>query len=78
MTKIRKPKRSSVFGSRLTSVVSVALTLVIIEQLTKTSIVARRVTDDVRNKLTVTVRLAAVGVLTFRYDGHAFGIVRAE
>ena len=56
MTKIRKPKRSSVFGSRLTSVVSVALTLVVIGLLAQTGIVARRVTDDVRNKLTVTVQ----------------------
>ena len=31
-----------------------------------------------RTTADVIVRLAAVGVLTFRYDGHAFGIVRAE
>lgn len=31
-----------------------------------------------RTAADVTVRLAAVGVLDFRYDGHSFGIVRAE
>ena len=38
--------------------------------------VAARISE--RTAADVTVRLAAVGVLTFRYDGHAFGIVRAE
>ena len=56
MSKTAKPKKSSTFGSRLTSVVSVALTLVVIGLLAQTGIVARRVTDDVRHKLTVTVQ----------------------
>lgn len=38
--------------------------------------VAARISE--RTAADVTVRLAAVGVLAFRYDGHAFGIVRAE
>ena len=38
--------------------------------------VAARISE--RTAADVTVRLAAVGVLTFRYDGHAFGIVRTE
>lgn len=56
MSKTTKPRKSSAFGSRLTSVVSVALTLVVIGLLAQTGIVAHSITDDVRNKLTVTVQ----------------------
>ena len=70
MSKTAKPKKSSTFGSRLTSVVSVALTLVVIGLLAQTGIVARRVTDDVRNKLTVTVYGTEISVAVYKRIMH--------
>lgn len=58
MSKKQKPPRTSAFGSRATSVLSVALTLVIIGLLAQTAIVGHRLTDSVRRSLTVTVQAA--------------------
>lgn len=51
-----KPARISTFGSQVTSVISVALTLVILGVITGTVLVAHRVTDSIRTNMSVTVQ----------------------
>lgn len=52
----KKPARISTFGSQATSVISIALTLVILGTLALTALAAHNLTDTVRRNLTVTVK----------------------
>lgn len=56
MSKKNKTSSGSAFGSRVTSVISVALTLVIIGLLAQTAVIGHHLTDSVRRSLTATVQ----------------------
>ena len=55
-TSPRRPVRSATFGSRVTSVISVALTLAVLGILAMTAMAGHRLTDNVRRNLVVTVQ----------------------